>query len=196
MKKCGPMKNIFRDNSDQDLIKAIGNRNHQAFERIVNRYKKPIYNFVYRYLQDHFSAEEVVQELFLRVYRAAPKYKAVNNTKASTWIFKIAFNLSMNELKRRKRHLRLMGDRVVEREMFAETKTPGAVEDKEITESIMSGVRLLPEKQRAALLLRVQQGFSYLEISEILNTTVSSVESLIYRARQRLKQYVNMEHKE
>lgn len=190
------MKNVFGDNSDQDLIKAVGNRNHQAFERIVNRYKKPIYNFVYRYLQDHFSAEEVVQEIFLRIYQAAPKYKVVNNAKVSTWIFKIAFNLSMNELKRRKRHLRLIGDRVVEREMFAETKIPGAVEDKEITESIMSGVRLLPENQRSALLLRVQQGFSYQEISDILNTTVSSVESLIYRARQRLKQYINMEHKE
>ncbi|MDI6687163.1 MAG: RNA polymerase sigma factor [Desulfobacterales bacterium] len=190
------MKNIFGDNSDQDLIKAVGNRNHQAFERIVNQYKKPIYNFVYRYLMDHSSAEEVVQEVFLRIYQAAPKYKAVKNTKASTWIFKIAFNLSMNELKRRKHYSRLIGDRVVEREMFTETKIPESAERREVMENIMSGMRLLPESQRAALLLRVQQEFSYQEISEILNATVSSVESLIYRARQRLKQYVSMEHKE
>ena len=190
------MKNIFGDNSDPDLIKAIGNRNHQAFERIVNRYKKPLYNFVYRYLQDHSSAEEVVQEVFLKIYQAAPKYKAVKNTKASTWIFKIAFNLSMNELKRRRRHSRLIGERVVESEMFAETKISGFAERREVMKSIMSGMRLLPENQRAALLLRVQQGFSYREISEILNATVSSVESLIYRARERLKQYISMEHKE
>ncbi|MDO9573702.1 MAG: RNA polymerase sigma factor, partial [Candidatus Contubernalis sp.] len=87
---CQLMKNIFGDNSDPDLIKAVGKRDNQAFERLINRYKKPLYNFVYRYLQDHSAAEEVVQEVFLRIYQAAPKYKAVNNVKASTWIFKIA----------------------------------------------------------------------------------------------------------
>lgn len=190
------MKNIFGDNSDPDLIKAIGNRDHQAFERLLNRYKNPLYNFVYRHLQDHSSAEEVVQEVFLRIYQAAPKYKAVKNTKASTWIFKIAFNLSMNELKRRRRHSRFMVDRAGEREMLAGMQVSGFAEKREMMESIMSGLRLLPENQRAALLLRVQQGFSYREISEILNTTLSSVESLIYRARHGLKQYVSMKHKE
>jgi len=190
------MKNIFGDNSDPDLIKAVGNRDHQAFERLINRYKNPLYNFVYRYLQDRSAVEEVVQEVFLRIYKAAPKYKIVKNTKVSTWIFKIAFNLSMNELKRRRRYLRFIGDRAVEKEMFAEAKNPGFAETREVMESIMSGMRLLPENQSAALLLRVQQEFSYQEISEILNITVSSVESLIYRARQRLKQYISMKHEE
>jgi RNA polymerase sigma-70 factor (ECF subfamily) len=190
------MKNVFGDNSEIDLIKAVGSGDQQAFEQIVDRYKSPLYNFVYRYLEDGSVTEEVVQEVFLRLYQAASKYKAVNNAKISTWIFKIALNLSMNELKRRRRYFRLIGDRVVEREMFAETNIPGAVEGKEMTESIMPAVRMLPENQRSALLLRAQQGFSYREISEILNTSVSSVESLIYRARQSLKQYINMEHKE
>lgn len=190
------MKNIFGDNSDPDLIKAIGNRDHQAFERIVNRYKNPLYDFVYRYLHDHSAAEEVVQEVFLRIYQASPKYKVVNNAKVSTWIFKIAFNLSMNELKRRRRHSRLIEDRAGEKEILAGMQISGFAETREMMESIMSGVRLLPESQRAALLLRVQHGFSYREISEILNTTVSSVESLIYRARQGLKQYISMKHKE
>lgn len=190
------MKNIFGDNSDPDLIKAIGNRDHQAFERIVNRYKNPLCDFVYRYLHDHSAAEEVVQEVFLRIYQASPKYKVVNNAKVSTWIFKIAFNLSMNELKRRRRHSRLIEDRAGEKEILAGMQISGFAETREMMESIMSGVRLLPESQRAALLLRVQHGFSYREISEILNTTVSSVESLIYRARQGLKQYISMKHKE
>jgi RNA polymerase sigma-70 factor (ECF subfamily) len=190
------MKNIFGDNSDQDLIKAVGNGDHQAFEHIVDRYKNGLYNFVYRYLQDRSSAEEVVQEVFLRIYQAAPKYNAVNNAKASTWIFKIAFNLSMNELKARRRYSRLTVDLPCEREIPAGMQVPMFSERREMMEGIMSGLRLLPENQRAALLLRVQQGFSYREISEILNATVSSVESLIYRARQHLKQYVCMEHKE
>jgi RNA polymerase sigma-70 factor (ECF subfamily) len=190
------MKNVFWDNSDSDLIKAVGRQNHKAFECLIDRYKKPLYNFVYRYLYDHSSAEEVSQEVFLRIYQAAPKYKVLKNTKASTWIFKIAFNLSMNELKRRRRYLRLIEGRSVEREIFADSKNHEFIEVPEMIKNIMSGMRLLPENQRAALLLRAQQGFSYQEISEILNTTVSSVESLIYRARQSLKQHVGREDKE
>jgi RNA polymerase sigma-70 factor, ECF subfamily len=190
------MKNFSRVNSDAELIKAIGDGDHKAFECLADRYKKGLYNFVYRYIGDMPAAEEVTQEVFLRIYRAAPKFQVIENTKVSTWIFKIAYNLSMNELKRRKRYLRVLHDHAGEKEMFDRTNALELIKNRELMEAVMLELSLIPENQRAALLFRVNQGLSYREISEVLDVSVSSVEMLIYRARRHLKQHINREHKE
>ncbi len=189
------MKNFSTVNSDVGLIKAIGDGDHKAFERLADRYKNALYNFVYRYIGDMSAAQEVTQEVFLSIYRAASKFKVVENAKVSTWIFKIAYNLSMNELKRRKRYLRLLNNHVGEKEILDGPNTLESIENRELIDAVMSELSLIPENQRAALLLRVNQGLTYSEISEVLNVSVSSVEMLIFRARSHLKQHINREHK-
>ena len=189
------MKNFLSVNSDVELIKAIGNGDHKAFERLTDRYKNVLYNFVCRYIGDMSAAEEVTQEVFLRIYRTASNFKVIKNVKVSTWIFKIAYNLSMNELKRRKRYLRLLNDHACEKDMPDRTQAQEAIENRELIEAVMSQLSLIPENQRAALLLRVNQGLSYREISEVLDVSVSSVEMLIFRARSHLKQHINREQK-
>ncbi len=190
------MTKVSSDNSDSDLIKAIGEGNHQAFECLVKRYKNSLFNFTYRYLGDRPSAEDLTQEVFLRIYCSAQKFEARTGAMASSWIFKIAYNLSMNEIKQRRRYTRLYDDIYNKNQESAGQPVLGPLEKQELKDNIMSELRRLPENQRAALLLRTSEGFSYREISEILGVSISSVESLIFRARKHLKRCLKRKGKE
>ena len=166
---------------EYELIKAIGAGDILAFEMLVKRYRDPVANFIFKYMGDRFGAEDIAQEVFLRVYRAASRFEP--RGKVSTWIFKIAYNLSLNEVLRRSRFCPItdIDDRGFE---LAE---PNHTARKELEEEVMDAVRRLPQKQRAALLLRVNEGLSYAEIGNILSTSISSVESLLFRARENLR---------
>jgi len=181
------MNNNFRVDSDSRLIKAIGEGDHRACEFLVQRYNNRLFNFILRYMEDRSAAEDLVQEVFIRVYTSAHKFKRIDGVKASTWIFKIAYNLSMNEIKRYRRYQQLRDELNQKTKNQGEKPHSKPIEKLEIKKDIISALNLLPENQRAALLLRVNEGFSYKEISEILNRSISSVESLIFRARKGLK---------
>lgn len=172
------------------LIRAVANHDEQAFETLVARYQKPIVSFIYRYVGDFYLAQDLAQEVFLRMFQAAPLFEP--RGKVSNWLFKVAYNLSANELKRRRRLDSLLDRISIEGECFMGSAPPGPAEiaDRERDERLMSAIGRLPEKQRAALLLKITEDLSYQEIGAILNVTVSSVESLIFRARSRLRQMV------
>ena len=173
-----------------DLITAIAHGDEAAFEQLVRRYQNPVVTFICRYIGDFHTAQDLAQEVFLRVFQAAPKFKPM--AKVSSWVFKIAYNLSANELKRRKRlhdfHVTMSAEGwgLHERWSAGRTKTG----DRESEERLMAAMGQLPENQRAALLLKINEGLTYLEISNVLDVSVASVESLLFRARSRLKQLV------
>jgi RNA polymerase sigma-70 factor, ECF subfamily len=176
--------------SDLDLIKAVqaesflSGTGQKAFDELVKRYQKPLFNFIYRYVGERSAAEDLAQEVFLRVWQAAPRFEA--RGKVSTWIFKIAYNLSMNEIKRRRRYQNFYKGFCDD--VRAESLFPEQWESRELEADVMRALAQVPENQRAALLLRVNDGFSYKEISEILNMSPAAVESLIFRARTKLKE--------
>jgi RNA polymerase sigma-70 factor (ECF subfamily) len=175
--------------TNDQLIIAIQAGNQKAYEHLVQRYQNPLFNFIYRYVGDASTAEDLTQEVFLNIWRAAPRFES--RGKVSTWIFKIAYNLSMNEIKRRRRYQKFyqcLYDKMRSESVFSEHRKAIELEDE-----IMQALAQLPENQRAALLLRVNDGFSYREISDILNVSLASVESLIFRARRQLKNLVNSE---
>jgi len=177
------LKGSFSEpDTDFRLIKAIGEGDSDAFETLIRRYQKPVVSFVYKYLGDRFGAEDLAQEVFLRVYRSASNFEP--RGRASTWIFKIAYNLSMNEIVRRRRFC-LVTD--IDREAGSEPAAPSSIEGEELKEELMDSIRRLPEKQRAALLLKVNEGLSYSEIGNVLDVSVASVESLLFRARENLR---------
>ncbi len=140
-------------------------------------------------------SEELAQEVFLRVYKAAPRYRP--DAKFSTWIFRIATNVCLNEVRKRKYNYKMESlDTSLNSVKMAssekiEDKTGQApqnlLEDKERHLLIQQAISNLPEKQRAALLLRTYHGFSYKEIGKQINKTEKSVKSLIHRGRQNLK---------
>lgn len=178
------------EDSEFDLIRAIADEDEKAFETLVGRYQKPVISFIFRYVGDLYLAQDLTQEVFLRVFQSAPLFKP--RAKVSNWLFKIAYNLAANELKRRKRMDGFHARMSAEGRHFLGCSPPNLTEatNRELEESLMAAMGQLPENQRAALLLKINDGFSYLEISTILDVSVSSVESLMFRARSRLKQLV------
>ena len=174
------------EETDYELIRAVGAGDHRAFERLVRKYQNPVFNFVFRCLGDRHAAEDIMQEAFLGLYRAAPCF--AERAQVSTWIFRIAYNLSMNEIKRRKRHLNLKEALHNLPHVDAGPSTLSAIEARELEKGIITALDQLPKNQKAAMLLRLNEEHSYAEISEILSVSVSSVESLIFRARTRLRQ--------
>jgi RNA polymerase sigma-70 factor, ECF subfamily len=168
-----------------ELIKATARGDHEGFERLVRRYQDPLCNFITRYIGDRGAAEDVTQEVFIRVYQAAPRFDP--RGVVSSWIFKIAYNLSMNELKRRRNLHGLLRDTADTADRSAGSISPGSIPGKELEEDLDAAMNDLSEAQRAALLLRVHEDLSYREIAEVMGTTVESVESLLFRARQRMR---------
>jgi RNA polymerase sigma-70 factor, ECF subfamily len=182
------------DQSDFNLVEAVGAGDHQAYEFLVRKYQKPVFSFVYRVLGDRHAAEDVLQEAFWALYRAAPRFEA--QAQVSTWLFKIAYNLSLNEIKRRKRFLNLHDALRAYPRSESDASALSALEASELEEEVMTALNLLPENQKAALLLRVTEELTYAEIGEILSVSISSVESLIFRARSRLRQFLKKQRKE
>jgi|WetSurMetagenome_2_1015567.scaffolds.fasta_scaffold122436_3 RNA polymerase sigma-70 factor, ECF subfamily len=174
------------DDSDHALIKAIGGGDHLAFERLVHRYQNRVLNFIFSHTGDRHTAEDLAQEVFLRVYCASSDFEL--RGKVSTWIFKIAYNQALTEIDRRKKRRNLWQALYRSREEAPEELTVEPLERFEQTEEITALLGCLPVNQRAALLLRINENLSYREIADILEVSVQSVESLLFRARTNLKQ--------
>lgn len=161
-----------------------------AFRTIVELHHKPLISFIARFTGDRDSAEDVAQEVFLRVFKAAKDYKP--QAKFRTWIFTIATNLCLNEIRGNKSSPKFvdLSDlheaeySIVVPDAFSPQK---AAENAELSTAVRKAIRNLPENQRIAILLRQYNDFSYSEISKIMGLSISAVESLIQRARQSLK---------
>jgi RNA polymerase sigma-70 factor, ECF subfamily len=179
------------EETEFDLIKAAGAGDHWAFEHMVRIYQNPVLNFIYRYLGDRYAAEDILQEVFLRLYQAAPDFDA--RAQLSTWLFRVAYNLSMNEIKRRKRHRNLREALHSPAQVSTDQPALAAIETRELEMKVTAAMEQLPENQKAAMLLRVNEELSYAEISEVLSVSISSTESLIFRARTRLRQLLKGE---
>ena len=166
----------------------------EAFEALVDRYKQPVMNLVFRTLHDGTEAEDLTQHVFLQVYKSAHRYEV--SAKFSTWIFTIARNLTLNEIRRRTRHPADSLDatspeddqpmiQVEDRKHFA---APDAVLHTELEAKIDEAIAGLPEKQRTALLMCREDELSYEDMAKVLGCSLSATKSLIHRARETLKQ--------
>jgi len=168
--------------ADATLIAAVAAGDADAFEELVRKYERRVLSTAYRYLGDRAAAEDVAQEIFLKVWRRARSFKG--RSSFSTWLYRIAVNQCLNFREKRRRR---RGEPLDER--IADTR-PGPAERHEaettsrLVREAMDG---LPRKQRMALILSKFEGRSYKEIAQIMGVSLASVESLIFRARQNLK---------
>lgn len=186
------------ENDDINLILSFQKGDTSSFEKLLDKYEKPLVNFIYRSVGNRNDAEDLAQEVFLRVYKSAKNYKPTG--KFSTWLYKIAANICIDN--RRKPAIKLQSltdslDKPIGTADNEMTKDPAGnpkdspeniLEQKKIKETILSALLSLPVNQRIALTLAVFDNKTYQEISEILGCSLSSVESLLFRARQNLKQ--------
>jgi RNA polymerase sigma-70 factor (ECF subfamily) len=164
----------------------------ESFRVLLEKHRNPVVHFVYRMVQDRAVSEELAQEVFLRVYRSRATYEPT--ARFTTWLFRIATHVALNSLRdgrNERRHRSLDDDR--EGEMPAREvadRIPSA-EQRMVKEARLSEVRdaigLLPEKQRAAVLMHKYEEMEYSQIATVLECSESAVKSLLFRAYEALR---------
>ena len=192
-----------QDLSDHSLIEATRQGDEAAFAEIMRRYRSPIVNFLYRFLNDYEEAVDLAQETFVRIYFAIDRYHT--SFAFSTYIYRIASNLAISELRRRKRRrvLSLTGllgsngdEEAADFQPADVRKLPDAgLVDDEQSRVIGRAIAALPEKYRLPLILRDIEGKSYEDVAAILELGLGTTKSRISRARgllkEKLKGYVS-----
>lgn len=181
--------------SDHELIEAAKNGDENAFAEIVARYRSPITNFLYRFLNDYEEAVDLAQETFVRVYFAIERYHT--GFAFSTYIYRIATNLAITEVRKRKRRKLLSLTGLFQNDLDDPTEFQPAdtkpladadIIDAEQSRAIARAITTLPPKYRVPILLRDIEGLSYDEIASVMNLGLGTTKSRINRARGLLKE--------
>ncbi|HEY1809845.1 MAG TPA: RNA polymerase sigma factor [Acidobacteriaceae bacterium] len=194
----------WRTMTDAEIMLRVREGDDGGFSYLIEKYRRPIVNFMYRMVHNQAVAEELAQECFLRVYRSRQTYRA--EAKFSTWLYRIATNLGVNHARDTK--YERTAQTVYLDQPDAETGTtpdvadarPG-VEDELVKDERMRAIRkhvmALPDRQRTAVLMHKYQGLDYKEIGAVLKLSESATKSLLFRAyqtlRERLKEFVEQD---
>ena len=179
------MKESYRKTDEADLVRASIEGDRYAFEEIVNRYQKVVARTVKGMLGDSVFSEDIGQEVFIRLYHSLSEFRG--ESKLSTYIQRIAINLTLNEIKRRKRFFSMFsqkGNNELYEFEIADTENEERVEAKEIVNKALMS---LEPKFRIILTMRMLQGYSTKETAEILNVPLGTVLSRLSRAQEQLK---------
>ena len=179
--------------SDVQLMLDVKAGDEASFDFLLQKYRTPLVNFLFRMVRDTATAEDLAQEVFLRVYRARKQYSP--SAKFTTWLFRIATNLALNSLRdNRYRRLEMPLDAPLEDEDAAprEVAAPEMRIDEHMVERdrsqfIRRTIEALPEKQRVAVLLHKYEEMDYAEIARVLDCSESALKSLLFRAYETLR---------
>ncbi|HAF07143.1 MAG: RNA polymerase sigma factor [candidate division TA06 bacterium 32_111] len=170
--------------NDEILIENFLKGDESSFKIIFERYYEKVNRIVYSYTKNYDDAKDVTQEIFLKVYESLKSFK--KKSKFSTWIYRISVNMSISFLRKKSKEKNLFSiDEVGDIEERVEEDEPSY--DRKLAEKILFE---LPENQRLAFILSQKEGKRYKEIAQILNVSEKAVESLIYRARENIKNFL------
>jgi RNA polymerase sigma-70 factor, ECF subfamily len=187
--------------SDAAIMLRVAAGDEGAFNFLVEKHNRPVIHFLYRMVHNQAVAEEIAQEVFLRVYRARDSYRA--EAKFTTWLYRIATNLAVNQA-RDTRHERSAQTVYLDAPDPETGTTPDVADDEPLVEerlmkdermaAIRNHVMALPERQRMAVLMHKYQGMDYKQIGDVLKLSESATKSLLFRAyqtlRDKLKEFV------
>jgi RNA polymerase sigma factor (sigma-70 family) len=184
--------------NELELIQRLRNGDEQAFKYLVDNFQDRVFNTVIGIVQNAEDAEDVSQEVFIQVYRSIHSFKG--ESQLSTWIYRIATTRSLDLLRSRKSKKRFAFVQSIfgKNDELAHDPPdfyhPGvALEKKEDSKILARAISRLPENQRVAFTLNKLGDLSYQEVSEVMKTTVSAVESLLHRAKQNLRKELEKE---
>jgi len=181
--------------SDEQLMLLFQGGNENAYIELVNRYKDKLINFIFNYLGDIESSEDVVQETMIKLYQKKHYYKEI--AKFSTWLYTIAKNLANTELRKRKqRKTTLLSQFSKDDKMYDlpsnDNDVGQEIQTEIVSKIIREAVDQLSEKFKTVIILRDIQQLSYEDISEIIDVPIGTVKSRINRARLQLQ--VELKH--
>ncbi|HCT31493.1 MAG TPA: hypothetical protein DIW31_12380 [Bacteroidales bacterium] len=182
--------------TDQDLIKQVTeNNDHSAFAMLVERYQKLVVNTCRGFVNSYADAEDLAQDVFIELFESLPNFR--HESKLSTWLYRIAVNKSLNYVRKRKRET--FYDSITSFFGSSEDKNSNASIDfspneadsyiklKEQRVELKRAINALPENQKIAFILNKYQDLSYKEVAEVMDISLSSVESLLFRAKGNLQ---------
>ena len=182
--------------ANEDLICRVTAGDKRAFEVLIHRHQGSVLNFIFRFMGNRTDAEDLTQEVFLRVWKAAGTYKP--DAKFTTWLYRIATNLCIN--KQRAIRIRRLFARFHSQEQSqdsrdsfitgegAELLTPeDRLIDSEQSVQLLNALNELPTSQRIAVVLKIYDEMSYQEIAQIIDRSISAIDSLLIRAKKNLR---------
>jgi RNA polymerase sigma-70 factor (ECF subfamily) len=193
--KSLPMVGTYESLTDAEVMLRVGTGDDEAFRFLVEKFRRPIIAFMYRSVGNQQVAEELAQEVFLRVYKSRQTYKA--DAKFTTWLYRIATNLAMNHARDTKleRAGKVSLDEPVDEESdrtmdVADTSMTAeeALVKRERMQAIKRCVLALPERQRSAVLMHKYQEMDYKQIAQTLGLSESATKSLLFRAYESLRE--------
>ena len=180
---------------EQILIEKLKQGDEAAFRQVVETWQNMVYNTAIGILQNAEDAEDVAQEVFVQAFESIKTFKA--ESKFSTWLYRITISKSLDHLRRKKRKKRFAyiqslfgtrGETIIEKPDFHH---PGVtLDNKERAALLFKAINQLPENQKIAFTLHKLEGLSYQEVSDVMKTSLSSVESLMHRAKNNLKKWL------
>jgi RNA polymerase sigma-70 factor, ECF subfamily len=178
---------------DNKLIELIKEKNQNAFQELVKKYQTLVINTCYGFVHNTDDAQDIAQEVFIEVFRSINKFR--QESKIATWLYRISINKSINYLRDNRKNKWIFNlDLLFERdgsdhEQLASEESPqDLLEKEENNRTIYQAIDNLPENQKIVFTLYKYDELSYKEISEVMNISLSSVESLMFRAKKNLQQ--------
>lgn len=180
--------------SEADIIQKLTKGDEKAFRLLVDKYQELVVNTCFSLVHNTQDAEDIAQDVFIEVFRSVHKFRG--NSKLSSWLYRIAVNRSLNFIRdnKRRRWFRSFDDSDRSEKDRLEHKSSGmneipdtAMENKQRAAVLHEAIDALPKNQRVAFTLSKYEDLSYKEISEVMEVSVSSVESLIHRAKKNLQ---------
>lgn len=187
---------------DKQFLADLKGHKQSAYSRLLDEHQTKVFNTCMSFVPNKEDAEDIAQEVFVEVYNSINKFKG--NSKLSTWIYRISVNKSLEFIRKKsaKKRFGFMqsitgGDIPMDRTTyFTEFDHPGIqLENKEKSETLFNAINKLPELQKVVFTLHKIDGLSYKEVSEVTEKSVSSVESLLFRARKNLQKILSVYYK-
>ena len=179
--------------TEQELIIGLKQKEEGAFRELVSTRQNLVFNTVLGFLQNHEDAEDVSQDVFIKILESIGQFKG--ESALSTWVYRVSVTSALEFLRKKKRKKRfgfmspLWGENNEQTVELPDFHHPGVALDKRESAAILfKAIKKLPENQQIAFILNKVEGLSYQEVAEIMNTTLSAVESLLHRARTNLKE--------
>jgi RNA polymerase sigma-70 factor (ECF subfamily) len=178
---------------DDELVRRVQAGNAEAFEELVRRYERKVYNITYRLLGNEQDASEALQDAFLRAYRFLPKFQFKSSF--YTWLYRIATNVSLSRLRSREKVETVSIDQPVGESGDVALEIPDykytperLMQQREMKQALQDAVDALPEDYRSVVVLRDLEDLSNEEVSKVLNLSVAAVKSRLHRGRLVLRE--------
>ena len=179
--------------NDLELVESFQKGNEASFNELVRRYQEKVYWIAHRFVNDHDQADDIVQEVFLKVYRALNDFRG--DSGVYTWLYRITVNISLNTIRKQRIKDFLRIDEFFDYPSEESEQPDTQYEQREQKQLIEEAIQQLPEKQKAVFILRYYEELPYEDISKILKTSVGGLKANYFHAVKNIGKFVNRAHR-